>query len=197
MSTEYIFSQVFVVISYLLLGSTYLVKNRKLLLGLNVLSLFANAAGYLFLSAWSGLAMCGVALLRNAILLLQNHFDKDKKNKIIDWSIFAFLFIVSGVCGYFTCRGQSWLSWFSVIATFIYTISIWQKNQLVYKILGIICSIMWIVYNIFVWSIFGFSLEAVLLVVEVVGTIITLKKLKSKQDKSCLAEEEVSEETQI
>ncbi len=176
MSTDYIVSQVFVVISYLLLASTYLVKNRKLLLGLNVLSLFANAGGYYLLSAWSGLAMCGVALLRNVILIAQNHYDSENKNQIINWGIFVFLVAVSIVSAYFTYNGL--LSLFSVFATFVYTVSIWQKNEIIYKALGIICSILWIIYNVFIWSILGFSCESVLLFVEIIGLILACVKLK-------------------
>ena len=71
-----------------------------------------------------------------------NYNDKDKKNKIIDWSIFAILLIITGIAAWKTYINV--LGLFSVFATFIYTVSIWQKNTIVYKILGIICSCFWI-----------------------------------------------------
>lgn len=182
MTTEYILSQVFAVLNYALLASTYLIKNRKMVFGLNIASLLANSATFFFLSAWSGLAMSLIAIFRNIILLIQNHFDKDTKNKVVNWSIFAFLVIVSAVSGYFTYEGV--LSLFSVFATFVFTVSIWQKNEIVYKALGILCSILWIVYDVFIWSIFSFSCESILMAVEIVGLILAIIKLKKSKLKT-------------
>lgn len=177
MTTEYIFSQVFIVLSYLFLGSTYLIKNRKIILVFSFISLIANAISfYLLDTAISGFAMCFVAIFRNILLLVQNHFDKDKKNKIIDWSIFAILLIITGIAAWKTYINV--LGLFSVFATFIYTVSIWQKNTIVYKILGIICSCFWIGYDIFVWSIFGIICEGILLISEIVGLILAVIKSK-------------------
>lgn len=66
-SLIYILSQVFTIITYALLGITYYAKDRKKILILNFISLIANGIAYLLLSAWSGLAMCVVALIRNII----------------------------------------------------------------------------------------------------------------------------------
>ena len=65
--TAYILSQVFTIIMYILLALTYYAKDRKKVLILSFLSIIANGIAYVFLSAWSGLAMCIVALIRNII----------------------------------------------------------------------------------------------------------------------------------
>ncbi len=175
---EYIFSQIFVVLSYALLGVTYFVKNRRLILIYSVSSLVANAISYFFLGAWSGLVMCGVALLRNAIFLIQNKKNKSEKITWVDWIILGVLVIVSIVSAVLTYDG--FLSLFSVFATMLYTISVWQKNVKVYKIMGIFVSILWIVYNSFIFSIFGIVLECVLLISEIVGSVKYIKDEKTK-----------------
>jgi hypothetical protein len=60
----------------------------------------------------------------------------------------------------------------------IYTYSAWQKNPKIYKILGIPASLCWIIYNIYVKSIFGIILETALLAFELVGTIKSYKKIE-------------------
>lgn len=181
MKTEYILSQVFVILNYLLVGITYVVKSRKQILIFNYTATVANAIHFSFLSAWSGLAVCGIAILRNIILSIQDHFEKLKNSKVVDWSIFAFLCILFAVSGYFTYVGV--LSLFSIFASFIYTVSIWQKNQTAYKILGIACSACLITYLIFIWSLFGFICEIILLIVEIIVVIIAIRNIvKSKRD---------------
>ncbi len=177
-TTLYIVSQVFVVISYLLVAITYLVKNRKLILIYCFASVLANAVAYFFLSAWSGLAMCGVAILRNIIFLLQNKYYKSEKINWLDWLILAALVVISAVFAWITYQGP--LSLLSVFATLTYTVSVWQKNHKVYRAMGVAVSVLWIVYFIFIWSIFSIILESVLLVVEIISTIRAFGKPKSE-----------------
>ena len=75
------------------------------------------------------------------------------------------------------------LSFFALSGTLIYTYAVWQKNAKVYNILAIIGSIQWIVYYLFVFSVFGIILECVMLVAETIGTIRYFK-----QDKKLLLE---------
>lgn len=193
MTTEYILSQVFIVINYLLIAVTYWVKNRKLILIYNFAALIANGVSYFFLSAWSGLAMCGVAIVRNIIFLIQDKYDKTEKIKTIDWIILAVLTAISAVSAYFTYEGP--LSMLSVFATYLFTISVWQKSTTVYKFMGGGVSILWIAYNIFVKSLFGIICESILLVVEVVA-VINVFRQKKKSDKPVLAVEESKEKTE-
>ncbi len=59
---EFIVSQIVTILMYMLLAITYYVKNRKTVLVISFLSLLANAIAYILLHAYTGLAMCGVAL---------------------------------------------------------------------------------------------------------------------------------------
>lgn len=190
MTTYYILSQVFIVINYLLIAITYLVKNRKLILIYNFAALIANGISFFFLSAWSGLAMCAVAIIRNIVFLIQNKFDKSEKIKLVDWIILAVLTVISIVSAYFTYEG--WLSMLSVFATYLFTISVWQKNTNVYKFMGGAVSILWIAYNIFIKSLFGIICESILFVVEIIAIInIFIQKSKKKR-----LEEKIEEQTE-
>ena len=123
------------------------------------------------------LAMCIVAFVRNIIFMIDEkkngHSDNITKKDIILLVIFYILIIVSTI---FTYEGP--LSLLSVIATMTYTYSVWQKKTNVYKFLGIPVGILWVLYNIYVKSIFFFFLESILLIASATGYILEKRKNK-------------------
>jgi hypothetical protein len=69
----------------------------------------------------------------------------------------------------------------SVFATMLYTYSVWQKKISIYKILGIPVGIIWIIYNIYIVSIFGIILEVVLLISAIIGIVREYKMKKESK----------------
>lgn len=173
----YILSQIFTIITYALLAISYYAKDRKNVLILSFLSLIANGLAYVFLSAWTGLAMCVVALIRNIIFLLDE--KKNGKRETIskkDIIILIILFAILIISAVFTYDG--FLSLLSVFATMLYTFSVWQKKTNIYKLLGIPIGVLWILYNTYIMSIFGIILETILLICSITGYILEIKKHK-------------------
>lgn len=176
-SLTYILSQVFTIINYALLGVTYYAKDRKKILVIGFLSIIANAIAYILLNAWTGVAMCVVALIRNIIFWIDE--KKNGKRETInkkDIIILVILYSTIVVSTIFTYDG--FLSLLSVFATSTYTFSVWQKKTNIYKLLGIPVGILWILYNIYVKSIFGIILESILLICSISGYLLERKKLK-------------------
>ena len=66
------------------------------------------------------------------------------------------------------------------IASIMFYYSVWQKNEYVYKILGIITALLYVVYNILYFSPVGAISQAVLAIMSTVGLIITIVKNKKK-----------------
>lgn len=133
-STTYIISQVFVIIMYTLVALTYYVSNRKTLLIMSFCAIVSEAMGYTLLHAYTGLAMCFVALVRNAIFLVDE--KKNGKTETItkkDIVILLVLFLITIISSIFTYDGI--FSLLSVVATMLYTYSMWQKKTIIYKIL--------------------------------------------------------------
>ena len=177
LTTEYILSQIFTIITYLLLGITYYAKNRKTVLILSFLSVTANGIAYVFLNAYTGLAMCVVALIRNVIFLVDE--KKNGKRDYIDKKdivILVVLYLISIISTFFTYT--DFLSLLSVIATMLYTYSVWQKKTEVYKFLGIPIGLLWVFYNIYIKSIFGIILETILLICSITGYLLEKKANK-------------------
>lgn len=167
----YIVSQIFVVISYLLLAFTYLKNKRKTILIIGTCSLIALEISYFLLSAYTGVAMVAVAIIRNMIF----YFDEKKNgksNKIHrkDVVILLILYTITLISAIYTYNGIE--SLFSVLETVLYTFSIWQKNPKVYKYMGIPTSLSCIIYHIYIRSIFGIILEAIVLISEIIGVIL-------------------------
>lgn len=182
-TTEYILSQIFTIITYVFLAATYYAKNRKVILTISFLSIVANGIAYVFLNAYTGLAMCIVALLRNIIFLVDE--KKNGKRDYIDKKdvvILIVLYAISIISTFFTYT--DFLSLLSVIATMLYTYSVWQKKTEVYKFLGIPIGILWVFYNIYIKSIFGIILETILLICSITGYLLEKKENKKVKEET-------------
>ena len=170
LTMTYVLSQIFIIINYIFLVVTYQLKSRKSMLIFNFAAIIATGLSYVFLSAWSGLAMVGVAIIRNIIFIVDEK-KNGKSDKITkkDIVILIVLYMISIISAIFTYEG--FLSLMSVFATMLYTFSIWQKKTGVYKVLGIPVGIIWIIYNIYIASIFGIILEIALLISATIGFV--------------------------
>ena len=182
MELTYIFSQIFIVIAYSLFGLSYFAENRKKILIFSSCSLVSEAAGYILLFAWGGFAMVIIAAVRNVLFLGQEKlFEKRPDLKKYEWLSLAFIFVLSIIGAVLTWQGI--LGAFAIIGCAIYTYSVWQKNDKVYDILGIIACAFLVVYNVFIGSIFGVIMEGLLMLWVTIAAItgLSVQDLKSKR----------------
>ena len=184
---EYVISQVFVCLTYIMLGITYLTTKRTNILIFSLLALFCNGVHYTLLSAWTGLGVVLIAVLRNVLFLIQQRIKVLDKYVLDDWLILIVLMIISVITAFFTY--DTMFSLFSIAGSIVYTISVWQKNIKVYRILGLVSSALTLVYFIYIASIFAIILESIMLIFMFVATIIYFKKERDKNLKT----EEVNE----
>lgn len=173
----YILSQIFTILKYALMAWTYFLKDKRKIVIVSAFSLAANIIAYVLLGAWTGLAMCVVAMLRNLYILWEEKKngkrETNEKRDYIFLAIVYFGIILATIPTY-----EGFLSLLSVFATSIYTYSIWQKSTKAYKFCGIPVGILWIAYNAYVKSIFGVILEAILLIASVIGYVTEVKSAK-------------------
>lgn len=175
---EYIISQIFVCLTYIMLGITYLTTKRTNILVFSLIALFCNGVHYTLLGAWAGLGVVLIAVLRNILFLIQQRIKVLDNYIIDDWLILIVLMVISVITAVFTY--DSIFSLFSIAGSIIYTISVWQKNIKAYRILGLISSALSLVYFIYIASIFAIILEGIMFVFMLVATIIFFKKENSK-----------------
>ncbi|MDR1025772.1 MAG: YgjV family protein [Lactobacillus sp.] len=175
----YILSQVFVVIAFLLIASTYLNTNRERQL-ISVISgnvLFALSMG--LLGGWTGVAMCIIAIARDIaskIIYANSPPQTRLKNTHLDYCLLVLWVSLLSVATYFTYDG--FLSLFSYFALLAFTVSIWQKNQLLYRILGVVTRFCWGIYMFGIMNIAGVVTETLLFIIVIVGLIHYIKEQK-------------------
>ena len=166
----YIISQVFVILAYVCLFVTYQIRGRRLMLGMTISANTLMGIGFALLGAWVGLAMCCVAICRDMVsesLYRRRKETERLKTTKLDWWLLALWIIALVALTVLTEEG--WITWFAMFATMAFTVSIWQKNILVYKVLGIFVSVFWLIYNLGVENLFGIILELVLLIGVMIG----------------------------
>lgn len=174
---SYILSQLFTILMYAMLASTYYLKDRKKILIVNFLGTISIGIAYVFLEAWTGFAMCIVALIRNVIFMIDEKKNGKKETiSVKDIFLLMFFFLIIGISTIFTYDG--FLSLLSIFATMLYTYSVWQKKVIVYKLCGIPVGMLWIAYNIYIMSLFGIILESILLIASTSGYVLALKDSK-------------------
>lgn len=178
----YIISQVFVILDYGLLALSYYGKSRKSVLIMSFLAVVANTIAYILLNAYTGVAMCIVAIIRNIIFLIDER-KNGKSDKIYkkDIVILIILFAISIISSIFTYNG--FYSLLVVFGTMIYTYSVWQKKISVYKILGIPTEFLFVLYNIYIKSIFGVIAETILMICSIIGYVLEIKRNRSIKEK--------------
>ena len=168
MTKEYIFSQIVVACAYICLTISYQLKSRNKILVFNLAALMLNSIAYILLSAYTGLAMSIVAILRNIIFMIdENKNGKQEKILIKDVVILMVIIVLIIISAIYTYNGL--LSLLAVFATLIYTFPVWQKSTKMYKLLGMPVEILWILYNIYIKSIVGIVLEILLACAIVIG----------------------------
>ena len=165
-SFTYILSQILVIVYYLIYSSTFHFKDSKKILIFGIIATVISSISYLLLNAYTGMAMCFVAIIRNLL------FSKEKNNSFNLFLIFL-LTIAASIFTY-----NSYFCLFNIIATLIYTYALWQKNTRIYKLLGIIVNALMIVYNIYIKSILGVVLISIAFISSIIGY---LKENKEKK----------------
>lgn len=183
-TTAYIISQILIIFVYIFLGLTYCVKNRKIILGLSFSSNFLNAIAYILLGAYTSSAMCAISIFRDIIFIIDEKINgKSEKITTKDVCILIFIYGISIISIAITFKG--FLTLMYAMASMIYTFSIWQKNNKVYRFLGIPANFLAICDSIFIKSISGLILQSIVLISSAIGYFSN----KENKDENCIIEE--------
>ena len=168
---KYTISQIFVIISILVLAITYIIKSRRQILACLITYNAFYGIHYLLLNARTGFLMNLVSISRNVFFYYNNKHSKE--NSIAVLIIIYIITIAFGIYSY-----QDLYSLVSIGSSMISTYSIWQKDVKKYRYLAVIVSIGFITYAIHINSLFAVVTEAFLLVVEIIGIFINRDKKK-------------------
>ena len=174
---QYIASQIVTIFVYIFLSATYCIKSRKIIVTFSFLSNALNAVAFILLNAYTSAAMCTISILRDVIFMIDGKIN-GKSNVITkkDVIILAIIYGISIISIIFTFKG--WMSLLYAAGSMLYTYSIWQKNNDIYRFLGIIVTLIVICDSIYIKSVFGVLLQCVVLVCSTIGYISNKKEIK-------------------
>lgn len=167
-TAAYIASQIVTIFVYIFLSLTYCVKSRKLVLGFSFTSNFLNAIAFILLGAYTSSAMCAISILRDIIFIIDEKIN-GKSNKITKKDV-VILALIYGICGIaIACTFKGPLTLLYATGSMLYTFSIWQKNNKLYRFMGIPVTLIVIIDSIVIKSIFGVILQCVVLITSTIG----------------------------
>ncbi len=168
LTTQYIASQIVTIFVYVFLSLTYCVKNRKLILALSFMSNFLNSIAFILLGAYTSSAMCAISIFRDIVFIIDQKIN-GKSDKITkkDYLILAMIYSISIISIILTFKGF-WTLLYAA-GSMLYTYSIWQKNNKIYRLMGIPVTLLVIVDSIYIKSVFGALLQTVVLICSGVG----------------------------
>ena len=167
----YIVSQGFGICAFIISLIAYHRKEKKKILSNMVLSNILNLIHYFLLGAYSGCITKLLAIFRDYFIILKEKHSK--LSNILYLFIFIMLYVVASI---FTYNGI--LSILPLLAALIYIIFIWNGNETIIKKVAFFCYFLWLVYNIFVFSIAGIVSN----IIAIISTFVAIISIKKKTD---------------
>ncbi|MBR2767053.1 YgjV family protein [Candidatus Saccharibacteria bacterium] len=149
----YVVSQFFALVGTILSLLSVQQKKKVQILNYNTLASASAILHYLFLGAWTGVAIKIVSATRNATAAYAAH--KQKKPKVLPF-VFVIFYAISGCLTY--------ESVFSLLPTFgviVFTVVIYLGEAKTIRYVAGFCSLMWLIYNVYVFSLVGVVSELV------------------------------------
>lgn len=180
----YYISQAVVVLAALITAWTYFMKKQAWICAFCSLASVLFAVQYGLLGAWSGCASNVVAAIGYVVFYL--YARKGKETPSLIFMSLLVVLICTGCVGF-----DGYLSVMGLCSGSLFLYSVWQKNNLIYKILGIITCAIFAVYNGLYRSWFGMAVEVALIVVDFVAVIkfaIEAKKKRKAEKADVLVE---------
>lgn len=123
-------------------------KTKKKVLIFQLISNLLYAIQYVLLNAFSAVATNVIGGIKNLIFYFYAKDEKEIPNKFL--YIYILIIVIFGV---FTFNGL--ISIIPILVSILYAYAVWQDNLKVYRIITIIGSISWIIYNFLVGAYVG------------------------------------------
>ena len=167
----FVVAQIIGFIAFLISLIAYHRDKKEKILGSMIVSNILNLIHYFLLNAYSGCITKIIGICRDTFVILK------EKNKLLSSNIFLFLFIlIYIIVGVYT-YSNIW-SILPLIAAIIYIIPIWNGNEIKIKRVAFICYFLWLIYNVFVFSIAGIVSNMISIISTFIAIINTNKSRK-------------------
>lgn len=178
-TTNYILSQILVVVAIGSYALTYLLKTKKQVLIVGLIGVVLNTISFILLGAYTGAVVNVAAMVRSLWFFYE---EKKGKRTWVSLTIVMALIIMATIFTY-----QNLVDLLPLVAGLVYAFACWQKNVPLYRWLGISVSGTYILYDIYFNSIFGVVSESIAIVCAVVGLILGHVRKKKEQATNVVA----------
>ncbi|MBR2725458.1 YgjV family protein [Candidatus Saccharibacteria bacterium] len=175
-SVFYAISQIFALVAFLCDLVAIQQKKKSSLLNFDTLAAFCSVLHYAFLGAWAGMASKIITTIRNAIAAREAAL-KHRSPKLLPF-VFVVLYTIIGIFTF-----ESIFSVLPILAPSLYAIVIYMCDVKKVRYAAVATNIMWLIYNIFVFSIVGIIVQVVLIVNGLIAIYRYRKKAKRKSTK--------------
>ena len=149
---------------------SYLAKNRRSFLKLQLLTNVLYGAQYALLGAFSGVASNAVSVAKYTVFLHDNR--QNCENNKCTLLVFLGLSLAVGLCflnGAYTVV--------PIITTLLFTFAAWQKSEVRLRAIAVLCCALWVWYNLSVRA----YVSAAYSLAELLFALVTMvKQLKEK-----------------
>lgn len=152
--------------------TSYQKNNKKGFLITQIIANLLYISQYACLNAYSALIVVIISTIR--VLIFYLYEKQNKKIPLIVLIIFVLITIIAGIFTY-----ESYWSILPIIIGCLFSYGTWQKNLKVTYAIGIIISMLWILYN----SAVGAYVSAISAVLETLSSMIGLIRLIKKSKK--------------
>ena len=142
-------------------------KKRKILSTM-IISNILNLLHYLLLGAVSGCITKILAIFRD-IFIINKEYNKRLSSTYFLF-LFIFIYIIVSIYTY-----TNVISIFPLLSAIIYIIVIWNGDEFNIKKITLFCYFLWLVYNIFVFSISGIISN----IISIVSVMIAIRNYKN------------------
>lgn len=164
--------QIIGIIGFVFLGISNLVKTRKKIILFQMLSCFIFSIHYFLLNALTAAVLNLIGIIRGIMF----YNKKEVNKKYISYFIgYILLYLIVGIITY-----DDIFSIFPIIAYILYTISVFNSKELIMKIINLIISLMWIIYDLSYLSYGGIISDILMIITGLIGIFILIKKNKKQ-----------------
>ncbi len=160
----YIISQVFASVSFVFDVLAVQQKKKAMLLNFDTMAAFCSSLHYAFLGAWAGILSKIITTIRNAIAAYMSA-KKIKSPKYLPL-VFVVIYIVIGIFAF-----NSVFSILPILAPSIYSIAIYTSDIKKIRYVYILTNALWLLYDIYVFSIVGIITHIILVINGLVAVI--------------------------
>ena len=169
-SVAYVISQIFATLGLGMQAFSYFISTRGRQLISVIVGNLCVAICFIILGAYIAASMNFIAIVRDSVdYAVEKHRAPDERNRITqtDKWLLALWITVLTAAAILTANGP--LSLLPYCSSMTFTIAVWQKNILFYRIAGLVTNTLMIIYNAHLGNMMGFLMQMVLLACVITG----------------------------